>query len=70
LLAASDRTTPAAKKLIAAGEPIDQRDNEKLTALAYALQDQNLAAAKRLLTLGSSGHAGWGDRASCSALTI
>jgi hypothetical protein len=53
LLAASDRTTPAARKLIAAGELIDQQDNEKLTALAYALQNQDLAAARRLLTLGA-----------------
>jgi len=53
LLATSDRTTPAAKKLIAVGEPIDQQDNEKLTALAYALQNQDLAAARRLLTLGA-----------------
>ncbi|MDP9082319.1 MAG: hypothetical protein M3N50_00910 [Pseudomonadota bacterium] len=53
LLATSDRTTAAAKKLIAAGEPVDQQDNEKLTALAYALQNQDLAAAKRLLTLGA-----------------
>ena len=53
LLAASDRTTPAAKKLIAAGELIDQQDNEKLTALAYALQNQDLPTARRLLTLGA-----------------
>jgi tetratricopeptide (TPR) repeat protein len=53
LLATSDRTTPAAKKLVAAGEPIDQQDNEKLTALAYALRDQDLAAARSLLTLGA-----------------
>ena len=53
LLATSDRTTPAAKKLIVAGEPIDQQGNEKLTALAYALQNQDLAAARRLLTLGA-----------------
>ncbi|MGO9932605.1 MAG: hypothetical protein ACLPV8_12440 [Steroidobacteraceae bacterium] len=53
LLATSDRTTPAAKKLIAAGEPIDQQDNEQLTALAYALQSKDLAAARRLLTLGA-----------------
>jgi hypothetical protein len=52
LLAASDKTTPAAKKLIASGEPIDQQDNEKLTALAHALQNQDLAAA-RLLMLGA-----------------
>jgi hypothetical protein len=53
LLATSDRTTPAAKKLIASGEPIDQQDNERLTALAYALQNRDLAAARRLLMLGA-----------------
>ena len=53
LLATSDRTIPAAKKLIATGEQIDQMDNDKLTALAYALQSQDLGAAKRLLQLGA-----------------
>jgi hypothetical protein len=53
LLATSDRTTPAASKLIAGGEQIDQQDNDGLTALAYALQNQDLAAARRLLTLGA-----------------
>jgi tetratricopeptide (TPR) repeat protein len=53
LLTTSDRTTPAAKKLVAGGEQIDQQDNDKLTALAYALQNQNLGAARRLLALGA-----------------
>lgn len=53
LLASSDRTTPAAKKLIASGEQIDQQDNERLTALGYALQNKDLAAARRLLALGA-----------------
>jgi hypothetical protein len=53
LLATNDRTVPTARKLIAAGEPIDQQDNEKLTALAYALQNEDLSAAKRLLALGA-----------------
>ncbi len=53
LLATNDRTTPAARKLIAAGEPIDQQDNQQLTALAYALQDQDLGAVRRLLALGA-----------------
>jgi ankyrin repeat protein len=39
--------------LVAAGESIDQQDNDKLTALGYALQNQNLAAARRLLALGA-----------------
>jgi Tetratricopeptide repeat len=53
LLAKSDRTVRAAKALIVAGEKIDQRDNEGLTALAHALQDGDLVAAKRLLMLGA-----------------
>jgi tetratricopeptide (TPR) repeat protein len=53
LLATSDRTAPAAKQLIASGEKIDQTDNDKLTALAYALQNRDLSAAKRLLALGA-----------------
>jgi tetratricopeptide (TPR) repeat protein len=53
LLASSELTTPAAKKLISLGEPIDQQDNDKLTALAYALQSQDLTAARRLLALGA-----------------
>jgi tetratricopeptide (TPR) repeat protein len=53
LLAKSDRTVRAAKALIVAGEQIDQRDNDGLTALAHALQDGDLVAAKRLLMLGA-----------------
>src|SRR5271165_548637 len=53
LLSTSDRTIPAAQQLIASGEQIDQRDNDKLTALAHALKNQDLAAARRLLTLGA-----------------
>ena len=53
LLAASERTLPAAKQLIAAGEKIDQTDNEGLNALAYAIQHEDLAVAKRLLQLGA-----------------
>ena len=51
LLATSDRTSPAIKQLIAAGEQIDQRDNEKKTALAFAVQNGDLSAARRLLAL-------------------
>jgi len=53
LLATSDRTVGTAKKLLAAGEKIDQVDDEKLTALAYALREGDVAAAKRLLALGA-----------------
>ena len=51
LLAASERTSPAIQQLIAAGEQIDQKDNERRTALAYALRNGDLGAARRLLAL-------------------
>jgi hypothetical protein len=53
LLAQSDRTIPAARRLIATGEKIDEKDNEQLDALAYALEDRDFAAAKRLVKLGA-----------------
>lgn len=53
LLASSDSTMSAARKLIAAGEAIDQIDNEQMTALAHALQMGKLEAAERLLRLGA-----------------
>ncbi len=53
LLASNDSTMPAAKKLVASGEAIDQKDNEEMTALAYALQHGEFAAAERLLGLGA-----------------
>jgi ankyrin repeat protein len=51
-LASSDRTVAAAKRLIASGEDLDQKD-EHLTALALALEKQDLGAVKRLLSLGA-----------------
>jgi tetratricopeptide (TPR) repeat protein len=53
-LARSERSLAAARKLIAAGEPIDQVDNDQMTALAYALQGHDVEAARRLLKLGAS----------------
>jgi Tfp pilus assembly protein PilF len=53
LLATNDRTVLAVKQLIHNGENIDQYDNEKRTALALALQDQDSAAVGRLLRLGA-----------------
>jgi tetratricopeptide (TPR) repeat protein len=61
LLATSDRTVATAQKLMVAGEKIDQLDNERLTALAYALQYHDVAAAKRLLALGARGDVLVGD---------
>jgi tetratricopeptide (TPR) repeat protein len=53
LLATGDRTLVAAKMLISAGERIDQKDNSQMTALAIALHNTDLPAARRLLALGS-----------------
>ena len=52
-LARHDSTFAAAKKLIADGTPVDQLDNEKMTALALALQESKLDAVERLLRLGA-----------------
>jgi tetratricopeptide (TPR) repeat protein len=53
MLAASERTLQAAKQLLASGEQIDEKDNDGLTALAYALKNHDASAAKRLLELGA-----------------
>jgi len=53
LLAANDRTLPAARALLKQGEAIDQRDNQKLDALAIALSQRDVATARRLLSLGA-----------------
>jgi tetratricopeptide (TPR) repeat protein len=53
LLASHASTMPAAKKLVAAGESVDQKDNAGMTALAFALQSDELESAQRLLDLGA-----------------
>ncbi|MGZ5786070.1 MAG: hypothetical protein ACXWJM_09130 [Ramlibacter sp.] len=52
-LATSEHTVAAIQQLIAAGERVDQLDNERVTALAYALRADDLPAARRLLRLGA-----------------
>jgi tetratricopeptide (TPR) repeat protein len=52
-LAASERTVVAIRQIKATGESLDLRDNRRLTALAYAIQDQDLETARRLLRLGA-----------------
>lgn len=52
-LAASSHTFEAAKKLQKAGEPVDQRDNRRMTALAYAMGERDMEAARRLLQIGA-----------------
>lgn len=53
LLASSEATAGALKALVDNGEPIDQRDNERVSALAYALQAQEHETAGRLIRLGA-----------------
>jgi len=53
LLARSDKTVPAVKKLVETGEAIDQKDNEQMTALAHALDEKDFPAAARLVRLGA-----------------
>jgi tetratricopeptide (TPR) repeat protein len=53
LLACNDKTVVAVKKLLASGESIDLKDNEKMTALGHALQEGKLDAAERLIGLGA-----------------
>jgi tetratricopeptide (TPR) repeat protein len=52
-LASSEHTLAAIQQLVAEGERIDQLDNSRLTALAYALRADDLVAARRLLRLGA-----------------
>lgn len=54
LLAGSETTAKAAAQLIASGENIDNKDNEQLNALAHAVQNEDVATARRLLRLGAS----------------
>lgn len=52
-LGGSEKTIDAAKQLTKAGELIDQNDNQKMTALAYAVQTKDTSTARRLLQLGA-----------------
>ncbi|WP_116809429.1 ankyrin repeat domain-containing protein [Steroidobacter cummioxidans] len=53
LLAGSEHTAVAAEQLIKAGERIDNLDDDKMTALGHALQNNKLDAAERLVRLGA-----------------
>jgi tetratricopeptide (TPR) repeat protein len=59
-LASADTTLEVARKLVAAGDKVDQVDNLHFTALGYALQEKNLPAARRLLRIGARPAAGVG----------
>jgi tetratricopeptide (TPR) repeat protein len=52
-LASSEKLAEIAKQLIAAGERVDQQDNAKYTALAYAVRSREHATTRRLLHLGA-----------------
>jgi tetratricopeptide (TPR) repeat protein len=52
-LASGERSSTALKALVVAGEKIDQQDNEHMTALAHALTENDLVAARRLLAAGA-----------------
>jgi hypothetical protein len=56
-LATSDRTVGALRRLKANGESIELLDGRRYNALAMALEDGDLAAARRLLKLGANGTA-------------
>jgi hypothetical protein len=53
LLASSELTVVAVRKLMEAGESIDQYDNYKFNALAYAVQSGSYSTATRLIRLGA-----------------
>jgi tetratricopeptide (TPR) repeat protein len=54
LLAGSEHTVKAAAQLVSSGENIDNKDNDKLSALAHAVQNEETATARRLLRMGAS----------------
>lgn len=53
VLAARERTSAVAGKLVAAGDAIDVRDEDEYNALSYALRAEQPDAARRLLHLGA-----------------
>jgi tetratricopeptide (TPR) repeat protein len=63
LLAASETTAKAAAQLVASGENIDNKDNDRLNALAHAIENDDEATARRLLRMGASPatQVGYGD---------
>jgi hypothetical protein len=67
-LACSDKTLGAARALIASGEPVDQKDNDNLTALAQALNNSDFGAALRLMKIGARPDTLVGDTAMPVAL--
>lgn len=67
-LSSSPSTLKAAKALIKSGEHIDQKDNNGMTALAYALERRAYDIVDRLVKTGASPTASVGDQAMPIAL--
>lgn len=53
LLGGSDKTLDTAKQLANVGELVDQSDNRKMTALAYAVNARQADTTRRLLQIGA-----------------
>lgn len=68
MLATGEKSVSALKKLLDGGEKIDEQDSGGMTALAYALQNDDLSAAHRLLALGANPQAPVGSEAMPVAL--
>jgi tetratricopeptide (TPR) repeat protein len=60
-LAYADTTTSVIQRLVGEGISIDVRDNHGMTALAYAVKDDNFEAVKRLIDMGGNPNAVVGD---------
>ena len=52
-LAKSDSLANVARELVRANDAVDMPDNNRMNALAYALRERDVAAARRLLRLGA-----------------
>jgi tetratricopeptide (TPR) repeat protein len=56
-LAQSEKTVAVIKRLVADGLSIDVPDNDGITALAFAVKDDDLDAVKRLIAMGGNPNA-------------
>lgn len=59
-LAQADRTAPVIERLVSEGISVDVSDNDGLTALAYAIRDDDFDALKRLIDMGGDPNAAIG----------
>lgn len=67
-LSESEHTLIAVTKLLAIGEHIDQIDNQRMTAFAYAIDNRSYEAVSRLLRLGAKPTAAVGAQGIPAAL--